>query len=96
MKRKFVICTHCPSTDLERTYYKSTTYKSSDWDTYGSQPALTNTWTSLLREAKVFSSRLEALDIFEKNIEDHVSMPDIIHVIQVTEKQLFKAALTEE
>jgi len=81
---------------LDRTvpvYYRSTTFKSSDWDTYGSQPALTNKWTVKLREAKVFDTRVEAIDLFEKNIEQNVAIPKYIHIVQVTDKQLFKARL---
>ena len=74
-------------------YYKSTTFKSSDWDTYGSQPAMTNRWTINLREAKVFDTRVEAIDLFEKNIEQNVAIPNYIHIVQVTDKQLFKARL---
>ncbi len=97
MNRNFIIYSDHPEQKACPVYYESTTFKSSDWDTYGSQPAKSVRWTSLVRDAKLFGTRVEALDVLEKDLSDlteaHVSH---LHVVQITDKQLFKAALTEE
>ena len=95
MKRKFIICSNQPYQEEYRVYYKSTTFTNSDWDAYGSCPAKTVQWAALTQDAKLFGTRVEALDVIEKDIDDLTNVDaKYVHIMQITDKQRFKAILT--
>lgn len=94
MKRKFLIYSNQPYQEETRVYYKSTTFKSSDWDAYGSNPAKTIHWAMLIQDAMLFDTREAAQAVIHNHIDDLTNVDSkYIHVIQITDKQLFKATL---
>ena len=83
-------------------YFVTIDYTSSDWDTYGSSPQRTIRRSAMLSEAKIFDTKQEvndAVETLKKNydpLDKKFSMSEVYSIVEVTDKQIFKAKLVEE
>lgn len=88
-KPKFVISWLCYHVDQKDSYYTGKSFKTSDWDTYGTSPVATIHASHFLSEAVVFDTAEEALE------EQKVINSGHTYVLPVQNRDLFLAKLKE-
>lgn len=79
-------------------YFTTIEYISSRYDAYGSSPEKKIWRTALLGEAKLFDTEDDAMLELTEKIGSPYGLQDTrpVQIIEVTDKQIFKAKLAEE
>ncbi len=77
---------------LQHIYFKNISFRSSDWDAYGSTPQKIIHRTAHLSETELYETREEAEEVVLIRLDGD----EHAEVIEVTDKEIFKAKLTDE